>query len=557
MNSKEMVSRKFFSITQGLLLLAVSIGFISGAGAAKKYIVTFNSPLTFQALKQAHRGEAIQSKAFQMFTNSGAKVEQVLDHIQMVVVEAEGTLEGLKGQYGIEGIEEEVIIPAPQPVSMPIGPSGPPPVQEKVEMPWGIEAIRAPEAWVISQKGQGTRVLVLDTGIDKDHPNLVSRFEKARNFALEDLNAPYPYFDGISHGTHVAGTIAADGVGSGLYGVAPRAKILAGRVCSSLGCTSVAITGGLDWAIQEKVDAVNMSLGSAFSSSAIAQAIRTVTSAGIVVVAASGNSGTSNVSYPAAYSSTIAVGAVNEKLTKTEFSQWGPELDIMAPGDSITSSVPQGSGRAITVAFDIDGDGNDWIPVKSLPVVGSAVDDHPVVGETVFCQLGKPEHFTNIDVKDKIALIQRGEIFFSDKIKNAIDAGAKGVILYNNEPGLVAASLSKEVNVPVAFIAQDVGEEMVAKPKVVARIFSRTSDFQKMSGTSMAAPHLTGVVALIKSVNPNLDPAQIKDLIKSTAHKQSPNDENQYGAGLVDSFKAVKKAIKMNTPLLAATGTDN
>lgn len=398
--------------------------------------------------------------------------------------------------------------------------------------------------------------MVLDTGIDRDHPNLASRFEKGRNFAGVDMpNAPYDYFDNISHGTHVAGTIAADGAVTGLVGVAPEAKILSARVCSTQGCPSTAIIGGVNWGIQEKVDVMNLSLGGPFPSDAARKAYQAAANKGIVVVAASGNDGVNRVSFPAAYPSTIAVGAVDENIAKAGFSQWGPELDIVAPGVNVMSSVPQGTGKATDVAFDLN-DGNGPIQVESLPVNGSAVTAAPVTQSVVFAGLGKPEDFPSIDVRGKIALVRRGEIAFGDKVKNSIAAGAVGVILFNNEPGILSATLGEgvTVNIPVAFIAQDVGEEMMTKTNLSGTVHSRTSDFEKMQGTSMATPHMSGVAALVKAVNKQLTAEQVRDILKSTATALTPNNENQFGAGLVDAYKAVNKAAGIEG-LLPATGT--
>ena len=393
--------------------------------------------------------------------------------------------------------------------------------------------------------------MVLDTGIDRDHPNLKSRFEKGRNFSdVDKPTPPYDYFDNISHGTHVAGTIAADGQGTGLVGVAPKARILAARVCASRGCSSVAIIGGLNWGIQEKVDVMNLSLGGAFPSDAARKAYKRAADAGIVILAASGNDGVKRVSFPAAYSSTMAVGAVDENLAKAGFSQWGPELDIVAPGVNVMSSVPRGTGKATDVAFDLN-DGNGMIPVESLPVAGSAVTNAPVVNDLVFCNIGKPEHFTNIDVRGKVALIGRGEISFGDKVKNAIAAGAIGVIMFNNEPGILSATLGEgvTVNIPVAFITQVAGEEMASKTNITGHVHSRVSDFQKMQGTSMATPHMAGVAALVVAANSQLTPKQVRDILKETAHPLSPNNENQFGAGMVDAYKAVNKAAGIDSLL--------
>ncbi len=526
-----------------LLVLLGLFGLNSAASEGKRYIVSIESPVTYFSLKQSsQKPDAFQSQAFKALSQSGAQIEKLLDNVQMAIVRAPSAeaLKSLQGKYGIVEIEEEFFIPAPKPRKR----SGAKAVStpEFVGTPWGIDSMRAPEAWNVAGKGAGIRVLVLDTGIDKDHPNLVSRFEKGRNFSTVDRTAPYPYFDSNSHGTHVAGTIAADGKDSGLVGVAPEAKILAGRVCTGQGCSSVAVVDGVNWGIQEKVDVMNLSLGGPFPSSSAERAYAAAAAAGIVVVCASGNDGKGSVSYPAAYSSTIAVGAIDEDLKKADFSNWGASLDIMAPGVGILSSVPVGTGISSQVLVE---DSGKTVVIKSIPVDGSAQIAQPLVQDLVSVGLGKPEDFNGKNVRGKIAFIQRGEIAFGDKVKNAIAAGAAGVLMYNNDPVMILPTLGENVTVsiPVVFISQADGNQIVSAQVSEASIWTRQSDFQEMMGTSMASPHIAGLAALIKGVDKNFSSVQVRDILKSTAIPMSP--ANQTGAGYADAFSAVTKARTM------------
>lgn len=541
--------------SKGLCVLVFAFWGIATSFAAKRFVVTIDSPLTYQSLKLAQLGVPVNSPALQMFSQSGARVQLLFDKIQMVVVESESdqTLVSLKGKYGIVDIEEEFFIPAPKGLPQSVMTAG---LMEHVEVPWGIKAIRAPDAWTSANSGRGTRVLVLDTGIDRDHPDLASRFEKGQNFAeVDEPEPPYDYYDNISHGTHVAGTILADGKVTGLVGVAPEAQLLSARVCSKKGCSSVSILSGINWGIQEKVDVMNLSLGGPFDSPASAKAYEEAKLAGVVVVCASGNDGVGQVSFPAAYDSNIAVGAVDENFVKADFSNWGPELDVMAPGVNVVSSVPRGSGVTTDLKVDL-GDGQGMVRIDSLPVQGAAVQADPLVGELIPVGLGKPEDYSGLSVQGKIALILRGEITFVDKVKNALQAGVTGVIIYNNQPGVLGASLGDGVSVaiPVASITQEAGLELAAKGPISVSLHSRSSDFEKMAGTSMASPHVAGVAALIRGVNRALTPDQVREIIVSTAQVLSPNDANQNGYGLVDAQAAVNKALGIEFLLPTGSG---
>jgi len=276
------------------------------------------------------------------------------------------------------------------------------------------------------------------------------------------------------------------------------------------------------------------------------QALDRAEAAGVTVVCASGNDSQPRVSYPAAYQTALAVGATDINNVKAEFSNWGPELAVVAPGVDVLSSVPLGMGRGATVQLDLDNKGlND---IKSMPFVGSPVNA-VIENSLVFAGLGKPTDFTGIDVHGKFALIQRGEIAFKDKVDNAIAAGAAGVVIYNNAAGLLQGTITTdgtEAQIPAVMIEQSVGESakaaLAAGGTVRASIAVIKTDYASFQGTSMATPHVTGVAALVRAANKSLTPAQVRDILKSTATPLTPNDQNQMGSGLVNAEAAVAKA---------------
>ncbi len=293
--------------------------------------------------------------------------------------------------------------------------------------------------------------------------------------------------------------------------------------------------------------------------------------AGVVVIAASGNSADQptyspnkndpkcksanpfqpaecGVSFPAAFPTVVAVGAINSDLVKTNFSQWGPELDIVGPGAAVVSSVPRGSGRLSDVVLTINGVAQK---VKSSAFGGTELFANAVVNSLVAVPgVGKPEDFAGVNVEGKFALIKRGEITFADKVKNAIEAKAAGVIIYNKEAGLMQGSLSEDgtlINLPVVMIEKTVGdslvEELTRGGTAQAAIKTLPSDYAAFDGTSMATPHVAGVAALIRAANKSLTPAQVRSILGSTTKPLSPNDSNQYGTGLVQADLAVRKAV--------------
>ena len=508
--------------------------------------------------------------------HAAVKLNDSLSHINAMVLTANDSqqIESLKLHPEVALVEKEMFFPSPKPVNgfrispnavksaqhflssddleqlAPIDAAVPTPIfKEGTSTPWGILAVNAGAAWDKAKAGANARVLVLDTGIDPEHPSLKVNFEQGRNFFESDTGPnPNDFIDKEGHGTHCAGTIAgAYSDLNGFTGVAPLAKILMGRVCGDLGCSNIAVAQGINWGIKQKVDVISMSLGGPMGSASERMAVANAEAAGVVVVAASGNDGTAKVSFPAAFPTPIAVGAVDSSIVKTSFSQYGPELDIVAPGASVVSTVPRGSGRDSNVDITIDG---QTTRVKSAAFSGTRLTTAPKVAELVPVGLGKSEEFSKVNVAGKIALVSRGEIKFSEKVSNALAAKAIGVIIYNNTSGLMQGSVTEdgsEINAAVVMVEKTMGESLVKSlqsGKVIsASIATVASDYASFDGTSMATPHVAGVVALIKSANKNLTPAQVRMIIQKTARSLSPNTNNEYGAGLIQADKAVEMAV--------------
>ncbi|MGP1907068.1 S8 family peptidase [Metabacillus sp. JX24] len=207
-------------------------------------------------------------------------------------------------------------------------------------VPYGITQIKADAVQSTGVKGSGVKVAILDSGIDASHEDL-----NVSGGASFIPNEPDPFVDGDSHGTHVAGTVAALNNTVGVLGTAPDVSLYAVKVLDSTGSGSYSgIAQGIEWAVANGMDVINMSLGGSQDSTALKQAVDLAYNRGAVVVAAAGNSGSkgkrNTIGYPAKYSSVIAVGAVDSANARASFSSVGSELEVMAPGVNILSSVP-------------------------------------------------------------------------------------------------------------------------------------------------------------------------------------------------------------------------
>jgi subtilisin family serine protease len=541
----------------GLLLkskvLVLSLVLLALNAEAKKAIVFLKEKAAFQQVQNVlnqKRPDGVVAPLGSLIKSS--QIKKSLNGINSLIIDnvEDYDISELRKNKNVLLVDVEVKRPLPFPVSSFTRKSLK--VTQKqnafISMtPWGINAVKATEAWNDAKGGAGARVLILDTGVDKDHPSLRPNLELGKDF-VGDNQEGYPYKDTIGHGTHVAGTIAGMLDSTGFSGVAPRARFLAGRVCAEDGCSNLAIAEGINWGVEQKVDVISMSLGGAWSTPAERLAISNATEAGVTIVAASGNDGTPSVSFPAALPECIAVGAIDSLLHKADFSQFGPELAVVAPGVDVVSSVPLGKGRASSVSFVV---GDEPVQVvKSVSFDGGKLVLTPESNDVVFVELGKEEDFAKVDVQGKVALIQRGEIKFSEKVNNAIQAKATGVIIFNNTDGLLKGAITEngaELPVGVFMVEKNTGEairDAIAKGTAVRSTYEiMITNYDSYNGTSMATPHVSGVVALMKAANKNLSPADVKAILQKTSTALFPNDNNELGAGVVNAELAVKASL--------------
>ena len=212
---------------------------------------------------------------------------------------------------------------------------------------WNLETINAPEAWeaVENTDGDGVVVAVLDTGVQGSHEDLNGRVSEEGATFVDGYEETYKGDDN-GHGTFVSGIVAASANNEkGIAGAAGNedVKILPVKVMSKSGVgDAYNIARGIQYAIEKKVDVINMSFSGEYSES-VDQAIQQAREAGIVVVAASGNGGgNADVSYPAALPNVISVGAIAAKDQVYAGSNYGSTLDLVAPGVSILSTSTSG-----------------------------------------------------------------------------------------------------------------------------------------------------------------------------------------------------------------------
>ncbi|MBE0598823.1 MAG: S8 family serine peptidase [Desulfuromonadales bacterium] len=214
------------------------------------------------------------------------------------------------------------------------------PLETGIEQPWGVERVAATVLHAQGIVGAGVKIAVLDSGIDYTHPALAANYRGGATF-ISDSSDPMDD-SAVSHGTHVAGILAATPAADGVPGVAPAAELYALKVIgvNGLGTTS-ALIAGLDWAVSNRIDIANISLATA-PSQALEEACRAAYGAGMLLVAAAGNTLQQEVTYPARYDSVIAAAATAQDDQAALFSATGDQVELAAPGVGIYSTIRNG-----------------------------------------------------------------------------------------------------------------------------------------------------------------------------------------------------------------------
>ncbi|AKI93998.1 minor protease Epr [Bacillus subtilis] len=264
--------------------------------------------------------------------DSDADVEQQYKHLPAVAVTADQeTVKELKQDPDILYVENNVSFTAADSTDFKVLSDGTD-TSDNFEQ-WNLEPIQVKQAWKAGLTGKNIKIAVIDSGISP-HDDL----SIAGGYSAVSYTSSYK--DDNGHGTHVAGIIGAKHNGYGIDGIAPEAQIYAVKALDQNGSGDLqSLLQGIDWSIANRMDIVNMSLGTTSDSKILHDAVNKAYEQGVLLVAASGNDGNGKpVNYPAAYSSVVAVSATNEKNQLASFSTTGDEVEFSAPGTNITST---------------------------------------------------------------------------------------------------------------------------------------------------------------------------------------------------------------------------
>jgi thermitase len=205
---------------------------------------------------------------------------------------------------------------------------------------WGPECIGAEKCWDVEKGNHSVIVSVIDTGCDMDHPDLNGNVDKSIDYDF--VNNDGDASDDFGHGTHCCGIVAAEINNSqGIAGLS-QVKLMVVKVMDWLGMGTMAdIVAGINYSVNNGARVISMSLGSTSSSSSLKNACDNAYNSGVLVVAAAGNSNTSQKTYPAAYTSVIGVAALDDCTHRATYSNYGwDNVELAAPGTQIYSTMP-------------------------------------------------------------------------------------------------------------------------------------------------------------------------------------------------------------------------
>jgi serine protease len=499
----------------------------------------------------------------QILRQSGARFHYKFDRLNTVVVTLPGeTLKRLESNPFILRVEEDAprypFSEAANPLliqnlALPVGAQG-------QTVPYGVDAVQARDVWdqnrdglvdIGAPTGEGRTVCIIDSGYYADHEDLPGKDVVSGYSQIPGENW---WEDGLGHGTHVAGTITGLNNSLGIVGVTPgTVTVYIVKIFDNNGSwtNSSDLIDAANRCANNGADVISMSLGGSVKVKSEEDAFQQLYDQGMLSVAAAGNAGNNQMSYPASYASVISVAAVDENNLVADFSQRNNQVELAAPGVNVLSTVPIVSEtNTLTVGSQVY-NGNQIESAARGTVSAILVDGG--LCDSIGSWSGK------------IVLCERGTNTFFEKVSNVQVSGGSGAVIYNNVPGNFLGTLGEGNSsaIPAISLSQEDGQYLVGN-KLGANgdlesVSAQSSGYEAWSGTSMATPHVSAVAALIWSADPTWTNAQIRVALQQTAlDLGAAGRDNAYGFGLVQAASALqflRDHKPTATPTATLTGT--
>lgn len=520
-----------FNLKMACTATLLALGVTAQAADKQRVIVKF-SP-----------GQGQEVKALAEQAGGNIKVD-LAKHDAFALEVSEKALAGLRNNPNVEYIEEDTRIEwlATN-------------LNNTEVQPFGISTVQAD---LVSDSNAGNRsICIIDSGYAINHVDLATNNVDGTN---QSLTGNW-YEASVSHGTHVAGTIAAVSNGSGVVGVNPSGNLDI-HVIKMFGDTfNSDLVAGADDCVAAGANVITMSLRIGGYSSTADNAFQGYADDGVLSIAASGNDGNSTKSYPASFDSVMSVGATDSGNMHANFSQYNDQVEISAPGEAILSSV-DGDGHLGQLSVGgVDYFANGVAPqnfYNSSLNFDNDANNGSVSGELGACTTTGTT-YSCPSMTGKVCVVERGENQGDDTsstennypeyraVNACVDAGAVGVVVYSNaaRPGLQHPFLvdfdAKIGSTPAVSVDRATGLDLVGKVGQAASMAKQGgTDWEYYNGTSMATPHVSGVAALVWSHHPTCSNAEIRQVLTDTALDiDVAGRDDRTGFGLVQAQAAL------------------
>ena len=393
-------------------------------------------------------------------------------------------------------------------------------------LPYGIAMVQANQ---VNDALTGNRKLcIVDSGIDRNHPDLVGNSANLTGLNLTIPTSGTWDSDENSHGTHVAGTIAAIGGNAiGVVGVNPGGKLKL-HIAKVFDASGSADSSNVMAAVSSCADAganiISMSLGGGDPSQAERRVFRSLLNDGVLTIAAAGNAGDTTTSYPAGYEEVMSVAALDSTKARAGFSQVNNDVEIAGPGVATLSTIPP----------NIESMGQ--LSVAGTNYASAAMSGSPRLTATAALVNFGTGQVDDAAVRGKVCLIKRGFISFADKVLRCQANGGVAAVVYNNRPGMLFGTLGgAATTIPSVGTSDTIGATLMGQlgASATVAVVPDPALYAYFNGTSMATPHVSGVAALVWSHFPGCSAKQIRQVLSASALELGrPGRDPEFGAGL-------------------------
>ena len=447
---------------------------------------------------------------------------------------------------------------------------------------WGLTKINAPAAWNTTTGSAAVKVAVVDTGIATDHLDLSANVVPGFDFVQGDSDPR----DFNGHGTHVAGTIGARGNNAiGVTGVDWQVSLMPVRVLDGNGSGSNAnVSAGFAYACSHGASIVNASLGGTGYSSAMRDAIASASCANTLFVVAAGNNGANNDStphYPCNYgappdnlANVVCVAATDQNDVLANFSDYGQSVDLAAPGVNIPSTWPAYDTLASEGFEDPFANWTTYtaagVPFgRSTTHAGGAYSatDSPAGGYSANSDTWLYRSTSMASLAGRVGCHLTYNLRLDTQLNHDffhVFGSADGLNFSGNQwsgsTGGSFVALTTDVSAydgsasffPALRLASDgdavTGDGGYLDDLALQCLKPTAEDYNTISGTSMATPHVTGVAALVKAAHPSYTVAQLKNAILSGVDRVASLNGRVATGGRLNACKAVGCGAALKPP---------